>query len=71
MGMEEKGIKFKTKDPLNKEDTENQTLGCRAFQPDYCLNYLTSRCAFCREDKICLAPPRGWKTTYKKLKENK
>ncbi len=40
--------------PLNKEDTEIQTEGCRANNPDICaFNGMPNVCAFVREDGIC------------------
>ena len=54
---------------LHKLDTENQTYGCRANNPDICANcYLPEVCAFVREDKICLKPSRAWKKQYENLK---
>lgn len=56
--------------PLNKEDTENQTLGCRQKNPAICgNNMLPNVCAFVREDGICLKPSRAWKKQYSVLKE--
>lgn len=56
--------------PLNKEDSEVQTFGCRANNPDICLSADTENiCAFVREDKICLKPSRRWKKQFHKLKE--
>lgn len=56
--------------PLNKEDTEYQTYGCRANNPDICANcYLPDVCAFASEDGICKKPSRAWKKQYAKLKE--
>lgn len=56
-------------EPLNPEDTENQTKGCRANNPDICFNQLNPCCAFVREDGICTHPSRAWKRQYYKLKE--
>ena len=51
--------------PLNKEDTEEQTKGCRANNPDICaFNGIT----FTRPDCICKKPSRAWKKQYAKLK---
>ena len=56
--------------PLNQEDTEYQTYGCRANNPDICANcYLPDICAFASEDGICKKPSRAWKKQYAKLKE--
>ena len=55
--------------PLNKEDTEEQTEGCRANNPDICaFNGITDVCAFTRPDCICKKPSRAWKKQYIKLK---
>ena len=54
---------------LNKIDTEEQTYGCRANNPDICSNcYLPDICAFSRDDKICKKPSRAWKKQFQKLK---
>ena len=59
-------------DPLNDNDTEKQTEGCRANSPDICKYYmLSSVCAFARDDHMCLQPSRSWKKQYLKLKEEK
>lgn len=56
--------------PLNKEDTEVQTKGCRANNPDICaFNGIADTCAFMRADHICKKPSRAWKKQYTKLKE--
>ena len=56
--------------PLNAQDSETQTVGCRANNPDICRYYmLDGTCAFTREDHICLQPSRSWKKQYFKLKE--
>ena len=58
--------------PLNEKDTETQTYGCRANNPDICRNYmLDGTCAFVRDDHICTQPSRLWKKQYHKLKEAK
>ncbi len=55
--------------PLNKEDTEVQTKGCRANNPDICaFNGIPDVCAFVRQDGICKKPSRAWKKQYLKLK---
>lgn len=57
---------------LNELDTETQTYGCRANNPDICANaYLPNVCAFASEDGICKRPSRAWKKQYSKLKEVK
>ena len=56
--------------PLNKVDTEMQTFGCRANNPDICANNgLPNICAFAAEDCICKKPSRAWKKQYNKLKD--
>ncbi len=58
--------------PLNELDTEEQTYGCRANNPDICSNaYLPNVCAFSSSDCICKKPTRAWKKQYAKLKEAK
>ena len=36
--MSNKGLKFSIKEPLNPGDSESQTYGCRANNPDICKN---------------------------------
>lgn len=56
--------------PLNEKDSELQTAGCRANNPDICRFYmLDGTCAFTRDDHICMQPSRAWKKQYHKLKE--
>ena len=63
-------ISFNAK--LNEEDTENQTYGCRANNPEICSNcFLTDICAFVRKDKICKKPSRAWKKQFQNLKKEK
>lgn len=58
-------------EPLNEKDSEWQTFGCRANNPDICSNaYLEGVCAFTSEDHICKRPSRAWKRQYEKLKKN-
>jgi hypothetical protein len=55
--------------PLDVQDTEHQTLGCRHATPDFCRNNATpGKCAFVRDDNICLLPPRSWKKIFTELK---
>lgn len=57
---------------LNKLDTEEQTYGCRANNPDICANcYLPDICAFSSDDNICKKPSRAWKKQYQILKMGK
>ena len=57
----DKEIKVPFNDKLNKEDTEEQTYGCRANNPN--------NCAFVRSDNICKKPTRAWKKQYESLKK--
>ena len=51
--------------PLNSQDTEIQTLGCRLSNPENCgSNSMANFCAFVRQDELCLSPPRPWRTQY-------
>lgn len=66
-------LKFDFNDKLNKEDQENQTLGCREKNPDICSsNGIENICAFASKDGICKKPSRTWKKQFEKLlKESK
>ena len=67
--MDVKQLKIAFDAPLHEQDTENQTYGCRANNPDICSNcYLPKVCAFSSEDSICKKPSRAWKKQYLKLK---
>lgn len=60
--------------PLKKEDSINQTYGCRQLNPDICNNcYIENVCAFVSKDNICKRPSLKWKKQYEKLqaKEDK
>jgi hypothetical protein len=64
-------MKVDPNSPLSPTDTENQTYGCRYFNPNMCMNYhLVTKCAFVRKDKICLKPPNTWNKKYQLLKES-
>ena len=66
--MTEKELHIKFKAPLNEQDSETQTYGCRANNPEICANcYLENVCAFVREDHICKRPTAAWKKQYQKL----
>lgn len=68
--MNNKNLKFAFNTPLQKEDSEEQTYGCRANNPDICAsNSLVGICAFASEDCICRKPSRAWKKQYYKLLE--
>ncbi len=61
---------FKFSAPLNEYDSEIQTYGCRANNPEICANcFLDNVCAFVREDHICKKPSVSWKKQYFKLKQ--
>lgn len=65
-----KKIIFDFNDELNKEDTENQTFGCRQKKPNICSsNGMENICAFVCKDCICKKPSRAWKKQFLKLKE--
>lgn len=67
-----KNLKIGFSEPLNPLDTESQTYGCRANNPDICKNNgLSGVCAFERDDRICKCPSKAWKKQYFKLKEEK
>lgn len=58
--------------PLNEKDTELQTYGCRANNPDICSsNGIEGLCAFASNDNICKKPSRAWKKKFYQLSENK
>ena len=67
--MNEKELRVPFNAPLNENDTESQTYGCRQNNPDICgNNSMAGICAFSREDGICHKPSRAWKRQYQKLK---
>lgn len=56
--------------PLNPQDTEKETYGCRQNNPDICgYCYLEGVCAFVTKDCVCRHPSVKWKKVYKELKE--
>lgn len=62
-------IRVKFSAPLNEKDSETQTVGCRANNPDICGNaYLEGVCAFVTDDHICRKPSAAWKRQFNKLK---
>ena len=68
--MSEKSLRVPFSAPLNEQDTEIQTYGCRQNNPDICANNsLTGVCAFASDDGICKRPSRAWKKKYAELKE--
>ena len=67
-----KAIKIPFNAPLREGDTERQTFGCRANNPDICgSNGLMGICAFVNEDNICKKPSKAWKKQFVKLSEQK
>lgn len=68
--MNNKKLHFSLSDKLNPADTENQTFGCRANNPEICaFCYLEGVCAFTTADNICRKPSRKWKKYFSQLKE--
>lgn len=66
--MNVKDLKVSFNAPLNEQDTEVQTFGCRANNPDICANNsINNVCAFTSDDCICKKPSRAWKKQYNKL----
>lgn len=69
--MNDKYLKIPFNAPLNSQDTETQTFGCRANNPDICSNNgLPDICAFVSKDCICRKPSRAWKKKYNELKQS-
>lgn len=67
----ENSLKVAFNAPLNEKDSEKETYGCRANNPDICANNgLENICAFSSEDCICKRPSRAWKKQYLFLKES-
>ena len=67
--MTEKQLTIPYNAPLHELDSETQTYGCRANNPDICANaYLPNVCAFASEDCICKKPSRKWKKQYYDLR---
>ena len=58
--MDNKQIKVAFSAKLNDQDTEIQSYGCRANNPNIC--------AFVCEDQICRRPSRAWKKKYMELR---
>lgn len=68
--MTKKELKVPFAAPLSELDTEMQTYGCRANNPDICANNsVQGVCAFASDDCICHKPSRAWKKQFNKLKE--
>ena len=52
--MSDRVIKVDFNAPLNEEDSETQTYGCRQNNPDICkYNGIPNICAFVTEGNIC------------------
>lgn len=67
--MNSKQIRVPFNAPLNEKDTETQTQGCRANNPDICANNgIDGVCAFASADGICRKPSRAWKKKYNEMK---
>lgn len=70
--MSKKELKVPFNAKLNDMDTETQTFGCRANNPDICANNgIYNICAFFSDDGMCKKPSRAWKKQYSKLKGEK
>jgi hypothetical protein len=62
-------MKINQRRPLSDLDEEFQTLGCRRSDPDGCKNNSTEgKCAFVRDDELCLLPPQSWKRLFAELR---
>ena len=67
--MMDKNLMVGFRAPLHEKDTETETYGCRANNPDICANNgLTDICAFASDDGICRRPSKAWKRQFAKLK---
>ena len=68
--MSKSELKISFNAPLNPQDNDTQTYGCRQNNPDICGNNgLPGICAFVCVDCICHKPSRAWKKQYQKLKD--
>lgn len=55
--------------PLQLDDSDKQTIGCRHTNPDICAkNSMPGKCALTSKTNICLTPPRSWAKKYWQLK---
>lgn len=67
----EKVLKIAFSAPLNEQDSETQTYGCRQNNPNiYANNNIPGICASTSYDCICKKPSRSWKKQFYKLKES-
>lgn len=56
-------------EPIQPEDSEKQTFWCRHTNPDICArNRIPEKCAFTRNDNLCLSPPKSWPKQFHHLK---
>jgi len=61
-------MRFNRNDPLNQEDTLEQTKGCRYTPPSICKRIdMPNICAFVRPDNLCVKPPIFWAKQFKVL----
>lgn len=68
--MRENDLHISFDAPLNNQDTEESTYGCRQNNPNICKNNgIPGVCAFVSKDSICRKPSRAWKKQYKVLKQ--
>ena len=68
--MNESKLHIPFSSPLNPQDNESQTFGCRQNNPSICAkNGIPEICAFARADFVCKKPSRAWKKKYYELKE--
>lgn len=66
--MSEKLLKIPFHAPLNKQDSETQTYGCRQNNANICANNsIPGICAFTSNDCICRKPSRSWRKQFHKL----
>lgn len=69
--MSEKLLKIPFSAPLNEQDSETHTYGCRQNNPNICANNsIPGICAFTSDDCICKKPSRAWKKQFHKLSES-
>ena len=68
----DKKLRINRLSPLHPTDTEKQTYGCRANNPDACANVLLDGiCAFASSDCLCKRPTQMWKRQYRELLDEK
>lgn len=60
------------KRPLQEDETDSLTIGCRHSNPDICAKHsMPGICAFVSSDNRCYAPPASWKGLYQRLLNEK